>query len=153
MVLDVETWLFWITEIQSKRQERKRRTTANPVYSGAVFEPEVPRSFKTKAHISRNLKIPVNGGVVGSSQSSGWCLCLTVFLFLFQRKKSAVSYLNSPLHQGARKRGPYKVLTRGSQTCQNWQKQPRDIRQGSYERVESGALQNYSAGKEMCQVY
>lgn len=30
-----------ITEIQSKRQERKRRTTANPVYSGAVFEPEV----------------------------------------------------------------------------------------------------------------
>lgn len=28
-------------EIQSKRQERKRRTTANPVYSGAVFEPEV----------------------------------------------------------------------------------------------------------------
>jgi len=31
-------------EIQSKRQERKRRTTANPVYSGAVFEPEVRRS-------------------------------------------------------------------------------------------------------------
>lgn len=29
------------TEIQSRRQERKRRTTANPVYSGAVFEPEV----------------------------------------------------------------------------------------------------------------
>uniref|UniRef100_A0A674N035 PHD finger protein 21A n=1 Tax=Takifugu rubripes TaxID=31033 RepID=A0A674N035_TAKRU len=50
-----------LEEIQSKRQERKRRTTANPVYSGAVFEPE--------------------------------------------RKKSAVSYLNSPLHQGARKRG------------------------------------------------
>ncbi|XP_057692827.1 PHD finger protein 21A isoform X2 [Corythoichthys intestinalis] len=50
-----------LEEIQSKRQERKRRTTANPVYSGAVFEPE--------------------------------------------RKKSAVSYLNSPLHQAARKRG------------------------------------------------
>ncbi|XP_061532431.1 PHD finger protein 21A isoform X7 [Phycodurus eques] len=49
-----------LEEIQSKRQERKRRTTANPVYSGAVFEPE--------------------------------------------RKKSAVSYLNSPLHQGTRKR-------------------------------------------------
>ncbi|XP_057692834.1 PHD finger protein 21A isoform X8 [Corythoichthys intestinalis] len=49
-----------LEEIQSKRQERKRRTTANPVYSGAVFEPE--------------------------------------------RKKSAVSYLNSPLHQAARKR-------------------------------------------------
>lgn len=36
-------------------------------------------------------------------------------VFVFQRKKSAVSYLNSPLHQGARKRGPYEVLTRGSQ--------------------------------------
>uniref|UniRef100_A0A8C2WYS0 PHD finger protein 21A n=1 Tax=Cyclopterus lumpus TaxID=8103 RepID=A0A8C2WYS0_CYCLU len=53
-----------LEEIQSKRQERKRRTTANPVYSGAVFEPE--------------------------------------------RKKSAVSYLNSPLHLGTRKRGPYE---------------------------------------------
>ncbi|XP_027019779.2 PHD finger protein 21A isoform X6 [Tachysurus fulvidraco] len=50
-----------VTEIQSRRQERKRRTTANPVYSGAVFEPE--------------------------------------------RKKSAVTYLNTPLHQGTRKRG------------------------------------------------
>ncbi|KAG7257230.1 hypothetical protein CRUP_027397, partial [Coryphaenoides rupestris] len=49
-----------LEEIQSRRQERKRRTTANPVYSGAVFEPE--------------------------------------------RKRSAVSYLNSPLHQGTRKR-------------------------------------------------
>ncbi|XP_077451897.1 PHD finger protein 21A isoform X7 [Stigmatopora argus] len=49
-----------LEEIQSKRQERKRRTTANPVYSGAVFEPE--------------------------------------------RKKSAVSYLNSPVHQATRKR-------------------------------------------------
>ncbi|XP_041965730.1 PHD finger protein 21A isoform X4 [Alosa sapidissima] len=49
-----------LEEIQSRRQERKRRTTANPVYSGAVFEPE--------------------------------------------RKKSAVTYLNTPLHQGTRKR-------------------------------------------------
>ncbi|XP_036883937.1 PHD finger protein 21A isoform X1 [Sturnira hondurensis] len=49
-----------LEEIQSKRQERKRRTTANPVYSGAVFEPE--------------------------------------------RKKSAVTYLNSTLHPGTRKR-------------------------------------------------
>uniref|UniRef100_A0A665ULZ5 PHD finger protein 21Ab n=1 Tax=Echeneis naucrates TaxID=173247 RepID=A0A665ULZ5_ECHNA len=56
-----------LEEIQSKRQERKRRTTANPVYSGAVFEPE--------------------------------------------RKKSAVSYLNSPLHQGTRKRGLYVIQT------------------------------------------
>ena len=31
----------FLSEIQSRRQERKRRTTANPVYSGAVFEPEV----------------------------------------------------------------------------------------------------------------
>uniref|UniRef100_A0A8C5V4H4 PHD finger protein 21A n=1 Tax=Microcebus murinus TaxID=30608 RepID=A0A8C5V4H4_MICMU len=53
--------LFFSQEIQSKRQERKRRTTANPVYSGAVFEPE--------------------------------------------RKKSAVTYLNSTMHPGTRKRG------------------------------------------------
>ncbi|XP_056242992.1 PHD finger protein 21A isoform X1 [Seriola aureovittata] len=58
-----------LEEIQSKRQERKRRTTANPVYSGAVFEPEV--------------------------HTHNTC----------ERKKSAVSYLNSPLHQGTRKRG------------------------------------------------
>ncbi|XP_053576270.1 PHD finger protein 21A [Bombina bombina] len=50
-----------LEEIQSKRQERKRRTTANPVYSGAVFEPE--------------------------------------------RKKSAVTYLNSTMPPGTRKRG------------------------------------------------
>lgn len=37
--------LLWFAEIQSKRQERKRRTTANPVYSGAVFEPEVRNEF------------------------------------------------------------------------------------------------------------
>ncbi|XP_061898665.1 PHD finger protein 21A isoform X8 [Entelurus aequoreus] len=58
-----------LEEIQSKRQERKRRTTANPVYSGAVFEPE--------------------------------------------RKKSAVSYLNSPLHQGTRKRANDDSLSKG----------------------------------------
>ncbi|XP_022523875.2 PHD finger protein 21Aa isoform X4 [Astyanax mexicanus] len=34
----------YLEEIQSKRQERKRRTTANPVYSGAVFEPECKKS-------------------------------------------------------------------------------------------------------------
>ncbi|XP_042571042.1 PHD finger protein 21A-like isoform X3 [Cyprinus carpio] len=57
-----------LEEIQSRRQERKRRTTANPVYSGAVFEPE--------------------------------------------RKKNAVTYLNTPLHQGTRKRGrPPKYST------------------------------------------
>lgn len=32
------------TEIQTKRQERKRRSTANPAYSG-LFEPEVSKSF------------------------------------------------------------------------------------------------------------
>lgn len=31
-------------EIQLKRQERKRRTTANPAYSG-LFEPEVRKPF------------------------------------------------------------------------------------------------------------
>ncbi|KAJ7985771.1 hypothetical protein DPEC_G00343920 [Dallia pectoralis] len=50
-----------LEEIQSRRQERKRRTTANPVYSSAVFEPE--------------------------------------------RKKNTVTYLNTPPHQGTRKRG------------------------------------------------
>ncbi|XP_055505713.1 PHD finger protein 21Aa isoform X3 [Leucoraja erinacea] len=50
-----------LEEIQSKRQERKRRTTANPVYSGAIFEPE--------------------------------------------RKKTAVTYLNSPVQPGTRRRG------------------------------------------------
>ncbi len=30
----------FVSEIQSKRQERKRRSTANPAYSG-LFEPEV----------------------------------------------------------------------------------------------------------------
>ncbi|XP_034500586.1 PHD finger protein 21A [Ailuropoda melanoleuca] len=58
-----------LEEIQSKRQERKRRTTANPVYSGAVFEPE--------------------------------------------RKKSAVTYLNSTMHPGTRKRVPKEHWPRG----------------------------------------
>uniref|UniRef100_A0A673JFH7 PHD finger protein 21Ab n=1 Tax=Sinocyclocheilus rhinocerous TaxID=307959 RepID=A0A673JFH7_9TELE len=63
-----------LEEIQSRRQERKRRTTANPVYSGAVFEPE--------------------------------------------RKKNAVTYLNTPLHQGTRKRGrPPKYSTTTSSTA------------------------------------
>lgn len=39
--LSSNSYLLLSQEIQSKRQERKRRTTANPVYSGAVFEPEV----------------------------------------------------------------------------------------------------------------
>uniref|UniRef100_A0A8C9WEB1 PHD finger protein 21A n=1 Tax=Scleropages formosus TaxID=113540 RepID=A0A8C9WEB1_SCLFO len=63
-----------LEEIQSRRQERKRRTTANPVYSGAVFEPE--------------------------------------------RKKSAVTYLNTPLHQGTRKRGrPPKYSSVAELSC------------------------------------
>ncbi|XP_056242996.1 PHD finger protein 21A isoform X5 [Seriola aureovittata] len=66
-----------LEEIQSKRQERKRRTTANPVYSGAVFEPEV--------------------------HTHNTC----------ERKKSAVSYLNSPLHQGTRKRANEDSLSKG----------------------------------------
>uniref|UniRef100_A0A8C5BWX2 PHD finger protein 21Ab n=1 Tax=Gadus morhua TaxID=8049 RepID=A0A8C5BWX2_GADMO len=63
----------FLSEIQSRRQERKRRTTANPVYSGAVFEPE--------------------------------------------RKRSAVSYLNSPLHQGTRKRGRPPKHTNVPELC------------------------------------
>ncbi|XP_048339764.1 PHD finger protein 21A isoform X4 [Sphaerodactylus townsendi] len=58
-----------LEEIQSKRQERKRRTTANPVYSGAVFEPE--------------------------------------------RKKSAVTYLNSTMHPGTRKRATEEHWPKG----------------------------------------
>ncbi|XP_033909202.1 PHD finger protein 21A-like isoform X5 [Acipenser ruthenus] len=57
-----------LEEIQSRRQERKRRTTANPVYSGAVFEPE--------------------------------------------RKKSAVTYLNSPMHPGTKKRANEDPLSK-----------------------------------------
>ncbi|XP_051553381.1 PHD finger protein 21Aa isoform X5 [Myxocyprinus asiaticus] len=34
----------YLEEIQSRRQERKRRTTANPLYSGAMFEPERKKS-------------------------------------------------------------------------------------------------------------
>ncbi|XP_058636421.1 PHD finger protein 21Aa isoform X10 [Onychostoma macrolepis] len=34
----------YLEEIQSRRQERKRRTTANPIYSGATFEPERKKS-------------------------------------------------------------------------------------------------------------
>ncbi|XP_055776710.1 PHD finger protein 21A-like isoform X2 [Salvelinus fontinalis] len=58
-----------LEEIQSRRQERKRRTTAHPVYSGAVFEPE--------------------------------------------RKKNGVTYLNTPLHQGTRKRANEDPLSQG----------------------------------------
>uniref|UniRef100_UPI00358EC0E3 PHD finger protein 21A-like isoform X3 n=1 Tax=Myxine glutinosa TaxID=7769 RepID=UPI00358EC0E3 len=36
-----------LEEMQSRRQERKRRTTANPIYSGALFEPERKRSTIT----------------------------------------------------------------------------------------------------------
>ncbi|XP_051994746.1 PHD finger protein 21Aa isoform X5 [Xyrauchen texanus] len=34
----------YFEEIKSRRQERKRRTTANPIYSGAMFEPERKKS-------------------------------------------------------------------------------------------------------------
>lgn len=39
----------FVSEIQSKRQERKRRSTANPAYSG-LFEPEVC-TFVRRWHI------------------------------------------------------------------------------------------------------
>lgn len=61
MVLGTKNSTILVTEIQSKRQERKRRTTANPVYSGAVFEPEV-LDFRT---IKRgNLKEPRHGSTL-----------------------------------------------------------------------------------------
>ncbi|TRY82400.1 hypothetical protein DNTS_002485 [Danionella cerebrum] len=34
----------YLEEIQSRRQERKRRATANPIYSGALYEPERKKS-------------------------------------------------------------------------------------------------------------
>ncbi|XP_062326892.1 PHD finger protein 21Aa isoform X1 [Osmerus eperlanus] len=45
-----------LEEIQSRRQERKRRTTANPVYSGAVFEPE--RKKNTLLYLNSPLHQP-----------------------------------------------------------------------------------------------
>lgn len=44
------------------------------------------------------------------SRVSLLCLSPAAAAFVFQRKKSAVSYLNSPLHQGTRKRGLYETL-------------------------------------------
>ncbi|CAB1313323.1 unnamed protein product, partial [Coregonus sp. 'balchen'] len=59
-----------LEEIQSKRQERKRRTTANPVYSGAVFEPE-----RKKSRPPKYSSVPELGSHTPTSPSS----CLTAF--------------------------------------------------------------------------
>ena len=96
-----------VTEIQSRRQERKRRTTANPVYSGAVFEPEVDTLLISPS--SPNLT--TSSCLLCLSllyQYSPACVCVCL---LSQRKKSAVTYLNTPLHQGTRKRGQFKPQT------------------------------------------
>uniref|UniRef100_A0A673XH12 PHD finger protein 21Aa n=1 Tax=Salmo trutta TaxID=8032 RepID=A0A673XH12_SALTR len=44
-----------LEEIQSRRQERKRRTTANPVYSGAVFEPERKKNGESLVRLWKHL--------------------------------------------------------------------------------------------------
>ncbi|XP_051994720.1 PHD finger protein 21Aa isoform X2 [Xyrauchen texanus] len=55
----------YFEEIKSRRQERKRRTTANPIYSGAMFEPErkkssvsylssINQSSRKRGHLSKN---------------------------------------------------------------------------------------------------
>ncbi|KTG31420.1 hypothetical protein cypCar_00027944, partial [Cyprinus carpio] len=58
----------YLEEIQSRRQERKRRTTANPIYSGAMFEPErkkssmsylssINQSSRKRGRLSKNCSI------------------------------------------------------------------------------------------------
>ncbi|XP_042583892.1 PHD finger protein 21A-like isoform X2 [Cyprinus carpio] len=44
----------YLEEIQSRRQERKRRTTANPIYSGAMFEPEKKSSMSYLSSINQS---------------------------------------------------------------------------------------------------
>uniref|UniRef100_A0A4W5PVC5 PHD finger protein 21A n=1 Tax=Hucho hucho TaxID=62062 RepID=A0A4W5PVC5_9TELE len=64
-------------EIQSRRQERKRRTTANPVYSGAVFEPEVWLFFYLSiCRPPKYSSVPELGSHTPTSPSS----CLTASL-------------------------------------------------------------------------
>lgn len=104
-----------MAEIQSKRQERKRRTTANPVYSGAVFEPEVQTQAAAAAgaacsNPASNLHQAHENLALAPHTSRSFVSDPAAAAFVFQRKKSAVSYLNSPLHQGTRKRGLYKAL-------------------------------------------
>ncbi|KAF5892986.1 PHD finger protein 21A isoform X1, partial [Clarias magur] len=59
----------YLEEIQSKRQERKRRTTANPVYSGAVFEPERKKSTVSYLN-SANQEYSKRANEDGSSEIS-----------------------------------------------------------------------------------
>ncbi|KAI2662547.1 PHD finger protein 21A [Labeo rohita] len=81
----------YLEEIQSRRQERKRRTTANPIYSGAMFEPEAR---------SRESGVPAYD--VGCSVSSSENRRMREFESI-ERKKSSVSYLSS-INQSSRKR-------------------------------------------------
>lgn len=72
----------FLSEIQSKRQERKRRSTANPAYSG-LFEPEVC--------------LPV---IV--SLNNFMAKFVNILYFAFQRKRLASNYLNSVMFLSAR---------------------------------------------------
>lgn len=74
----VQTRSLFASEIQTKRQERKRRSTANPAYSG-LFEPEVR---KASVSVQRKLTNRVLTRLISLS---------------LQRKRSASHYLNSSL--------------------------------------------------------
>lgn len=78
--------LCFRAEIQTKRQERKRRSTANPTYSG-LFEPEV----RTPLPVRRRLTVTVD--VCADTFPLPVCL---------QRKRLASHYLNSSLFLAAR---------------------------------------------------
>ncbi|XP_051553156.1 PHD finger protein 21Aa isoform X2 [Myxocyprinus asiaticus] len=70
----------YLEEIQSRRQERKRRTTANPLYSGAMFEPErkkssvsylssINQSSRKIGHPSKNRSIVERGPLPPTTSS------------------------------------------------------------------------------------
>ncbi|XP_077085149.1 PHD finger protein 21Aa isoform X2 [Siphateles boraxobius] len=70
----------YLEEIQSRRQERKRRTTANPIYSGAMFEPErkkssvsylssINQSSRKRGRLSKNCSIVERGPLPPTTSS------------------------------------------------------------------------------------
>lgn len=74
---------------------------------------------------------------------------------MFQRKKSAVSYLNSPLHQGTRKRGLYEKPTNaGQKAVRNGKNRVQADVRGARERfmrLESAAESRVAAGRDSMQ--
>lgn len=90
-VSGLKLWLV-CTEIQQKRQERKRRSTANPAYSG-LFEPEVgPSPHLLPETISLSLCFIKRVVLTLTSVSS------------LQRKRLPSYYLNSSLFLSAQGR-------------------------------------------------